>query len=120
MSKFPLTPTASESESLKAYIYLFARLYPCGDCARHFQDIIARYPPQVGGRKSASMWACFVHNEVNRSLGKEMFDCGRIGEFYDCGCGGEEGEEKKEVGSGKEEAFKELELDRENGLTRGG
>lgn len=33
------------------------------------------------------MWGCTVHNEVNKSLGKERFDCARVGEVYDCGCG---------------------------------
>ncbi len=37
------------------------------------------------------MWGCTVHNEVNKSLGKEIFDCARVGEVYDCGCGNDEG-----------------------------
>ena len=44
------------------------------------------------------MWACVVHNEVNKSLKKELFDCSKIGDFYDCGCA-EDGEEGK--GGGK-------------------
>ena len=52
------------------------------------------------------MWACHVHNEVNRSLGKAEFDCSKIGDFYDCGCAedGDEGKgkEKKEEGEGTE------------------
>lgn len=31
-----------------------------------------------------------MHNEVNKSLDKERFDCARIGEVYDCGCGDDE------------------------------
>jgi len=27
-----------------------------------------------------------VHNEVNKSKGKPLFDCGNIGDFHDCGC----------------------------------
>lgn len=27
-----------------------------------------------------------MHNEVNKSLKKELFDCSKIGDFYDCGC----------------------------------
>jgi hypothetical protein len=34
----------------------------------------------------AAVWACHVHNEVNKSLEKEIFDCSKIGDFYDCGC----------------------------------
>jgi FAD-linked sulfhydryl oxidase len=87
MAKFPDTPTEEDSSALKSYIFLFARLYPCGDCARHFQQILAKFPPQVGSRSSAAAWACHVHNEVNKSLKKPEFDCTKIGDFYDCGCG---------------------------------
>lgn len=38
-------------------------------------------------RSTAAAWACHVHNEVNKSLKKELFDCSKIGDFYDCGCG---------------------------------
>ena len=27
-----------------------------------------------------------MHNEVNKSLKKALFDCSNIGDFYDCGC----------------------------------
>ena len=30
---------------------------------------------------------CSVHNEVNERLGKPNFDCAKLDETYDCGCG---------------------------------
>ncbi|RMZ80747.1 hypothetical protein DV738_g2621, partial [Chaetothyriales sp. CBS 135597] len=86
MARFPDEPTLDESEALKSYIYLFARLYPCGECAAHFQALLRKYPPQTGSRSSAAAWACFVHNQVNERKGKPIFDCSNIGDFYDCGC----------------------------------
>lgn len=103
MARFPETPTADESLALKTYIQLFARLYPCGDCASHFQKLLKKYPPQTSGRNAAAGWACFVHNEVNKRLKKEQFDCNKIGDFYDCGCGEEGGEKKEGAGAGKTE-----------------
>ncbi len=88
MARFPEKPTPDESLALKTYITLFARLYPCGDCARHFQQLLAKYPPQVSGRNAASGWACLVHNEVNKRLKKPEFDCTKLD--YDCGCGDDE------------------------------
>ncbi|KAL9022546.1 MAG: hypothetical protein Q9185_000256 [Variospora sp. 1 TL-2023] len=90
LSAYPLHPDMSQQSALSSYVHLFARLYPCGECASHFQQILKKYPPQVSGRKTAEMWGCTVHNEVNKSLGKERFDCARVGEMYDCGCGDEE------------------------------
>jgi FAD-linked sulfhydryl oxidase len=113
MAKFPDKPTVDDSEALKSYIHLFARLYPCGDCARHFQKVLQKFPPQVVSRSAAAAWACHVHNEVNKRLKKDLFDCSKIGDFYDCGCA-EDPVPGKEKGG-----FTQLELEKE-GLTRGG
>ncbi len=102
MARFPEAPSADDSLALKTYIQLFARLYPCGDCASHFQQLLAKYPPQTSGRNAAAGWACFVHNEVNSRLKKDMFDCNKIGDFYDCGCGDED--QKAEGGGGESKA----------------
>ncbi|QIX00251.1 hypothetical protein AMS68_005768 [Peltaster fructicola] len=86
MARFPDKPTQEESTTLSSYIQLFQRLYPCGECADHFGEILKRFPPQVSSRIAAATWACHVHNEVNKSLSKDLFDCANIGDFYDCGC----------------------------------
>lgn len=103
MARFPEKPTEDDSKALSTYIHLFARLYPCGDCARHFRGLLEEYPPQVSSRNAAAGWACFVHNEVNQRLEKPLFDCNNIGDFYDCGCGEEkkEGEEEEDDSEGE-------------------
>jgi len=68
----------------------FLLISPSGECASHFRQILIDFPPQVSTRSSAAAWACHVHNEVNKSLEKELFDCSKIGDFYDCGCGEDE------------------------------
>ncbi|KAJ5096982.1 FAD-linked sulfhydryl oxidase ERV2 [Penicillium angulare] len=93
MARFPEKPTQDEQDALRSYIHLFARLYPCGECAEHFQGHLNKYPPQVSSRKAAAGWACFVHNEVNAMLEKPEFDCNNLGSFYDCGCAEDENEE---------------------------
>jgi FAD-linked sulfhydryl oxidase len=89
-----LTPTADEREALRSYLYLFARLYPCGECAAHFQGLLAKYPPQTSSRDAASQWGCFLHNQVNERLGKAEFDCNSVGSVYKCGCADAEDEGK--------------------------
>ncbi|GMF77086.1 unnamed protein product [Aspergillus oryzae] len=61
-----------------------------GECASHFQGHLKKYPPQVSSRNAASGWGCFIHNEVNTMLKKPIFDCNKIGDFYDCGCAKDE------------------------------
>ncbi|KAL0938338.1 FAD-linked sulfhydryl oxidase erv2 [Colletotrichum truncatum] len=107
MARFPEKPTPDDSLALKTYIQLFARLYPCGDCAAHFRKLLAKYPPQTSSRIAAAGWACFVHNEVNTRLKKEQFDCSKIGDFYDCGCG----DDDKKKAEGEKKPSLELEKD---------
>ena len=83
-----------------------------GECAGHFRQILQKYPPQVGSRSSAAVWACHVHNEVNVSLKKELFDCNNIGEFYKCGCAGDE-DEGKAASKNAEHKSPDLKIERE-------
>lgn len=96
LAKYPETPTADEKDTLKSYIYLFSRVYPCGQCAQHFQTLLKQYPPQLSSREAASQWGCYVHNQVNARLGKQEFDCLNLSDLYACGCSEDE-EEKKDV-----------------------
>ncbi|EED18897.1 FAD dependent sulfhydryl oxidase Erv2, putative [Talaromyces stipitatus ATCC 10500] len=86
MARYPKEPTMEEQEALRSFVFLFSRLYPCGECASHFQGHLKKYPPQVSSRDAAAGWACFIHNEVNRMLKKPQYDCNKLDE-YDCGCG---------------------------------
>ena len=122
MARFPDKPSQDESKALKDYIHLFARLYPCGECARHFQKILKKYPPQASSRSTAAAWACFVHNEVNVSKGKPIFDCADIGDWYDCGCDEDEKEDMKKHGKQIEHVAlgrEPVEIERD-GLMNGG
>ncbi|KAI9796310.1 MAG: hypothetical protein M1833_006395 [Piccolia ochrophora] len=103
MARFPDKPERDESTALQSYIHLFARLYPCGECAGHFREILSKFPPQVSSRSTAAAWACHVHNEVNRSLNKPIFDCSKIGDFYDCGCADDDKEDINKMGAEKPE-----------------
>ncbi|KAL6694531.1 ERV/ALR sulfhydryl oxidase domain-containing protein [Trichoderma pleuroticola] len=111
-ARFPEEPSPEERKTLETFIYLFSRLYPCGDCARHFRGLLAKYPPQTSSRNAAAGWLCFVHNQVNERLKKPIFDCNNIGDFYDCGCGDEDKKKGKEGGK-KEEAKAGTELIKE-------
>ncbi|KAH7062483.1 FAD dependent sulfhydryl oxidase Erv2 [Macrophomina phaseolina] len=93
-ARFPDSPTPDEQAALRSYIHLFQRLYPCGECAQHFATVLEKFPPQVSSRSAAAAWGCHVHNEVNKRLHKEIFDCSNIGDFYDCGCADTEEDEK--------------------------
>ncbi|KEZ43597.1 hypothetical protein SAPIO_CDS4524 [Scedosporium apiospermum] len=72
---YPETPSTSQQSDLLGFVHLFAKLYPCWTCAEDFQTYIARTRPQVGSRSEFGLWLCDAHNDVNKKLGKPVFDC---------------------------------------------
>ncbi|KAI0074831.1 hypothetical protein K474DRAFT_1600804 [Panus rudis PR-1116 ss-1] len=85
--RFPEEPTEDERSALSSYFHLLSRLYPCGECAQEFQQLLKKYPPQTSSRRAAATWLCHVHNQVNLRLHKPEFDCANLDATYDCGCG---------------------------------
>ena len=59
-------------------IDILTRMYPCGECARHFRELVAASPPTVRSRADFSRWMCEAHNTVNRRLGKPTFNCALV------------------------------------------
>ncbi|KAF3762806.1 hypothetical protein M406DRAFT_357592 [Cryphonectria parasitica EP155] len=102
MARYPEQPTEDDQLALKTFMTLFSRLYPCGECAEHFRQLLAKYPPQVSSRNAAAGWLCFAHNIVNERLKKPTFDCTKIGDFYDCGCADDPGKAKTDESELKE------------------
>lgn len=113
-------PTDDEQNALRSYFHLQARLYPCGECAAEFQQLLKKLPPQVrfaypvviypctyfillflqtSSRRAAALWLCHVHNQVNDRLGKPIFDCAFLDDTYDCGCGDEPINKDSETGA---------------------
>lgn len=85
---YPGIPSADHKKDIINFIYLLSKLYPCGDCAQHFQKLLANHPPKVGNHDDFVKWMCQVHNVVNKRLGKSTFECERVEERWECGCEG--------------------------------
>lgn len=119
LARYPDKPSTQEKSTLKLYIHLFAQVYPCGDCARHFQKLLAQFPPQVSSRKTAALWGCHIHNQVNMRLKKPEYDCTTILEDYDCGCGDDEKEQDITLGNSSLEHLREVKVDEKGGQQGG-
>ncbi|KAM4055181.1 Erv1 / Alr family protein [Hirsutella rhossiliensis] len=100
-AKYPEKPTPEDRKTFELFFLSFGKLYPCGDCAKHFRALLKEMPPQTSSRNSAAGWLCEAHNRVNKRLQKPIFDCNNIGDFYDCGCGDDKGKDKKGKDTGK-------------------
>jgi FAD-linked sulfhydryl oxidase len=74
-AQFPERPTRQQQRDARAVIDALTRIYPCADCAHHFNDIVRADPPTVSSGPEFQAWMCRAHNAVNRSLGKPVFNC---------------------------------------------
>eukprot|EP01134_Creolimax_fragrantissima_P005888 CFRG5888T1 len=75
---YPDKPSSEDKKEMKGFIGGLARHYPCTDCASHLQKYMVKKPPSVESREEVSLWMCNMHNEVNKFLGKDQFDCSKV------------------------------------------
>ncbi|PRQ22690.1 putative thiol oxidase [Rosa chinensis] len=77
-AQYPDNPTRQQKKDVKELMSILSRMYPCKECADHFQEILRSNPVQAGSHAEFSQWLCHVHNTVNRSLNKVVFPCERV------------------------------------------
>ncbi|KAK3173310.1 hypothetical protein OEA41_006639 [Lepraria neglecta] len=86
-ASYPPHASPTQQSEMRQFLDLFSRLYPCWTCAEDFQEWM-RSPgnePRVSSRGEFGRWMCEAHNEVNRKLGKEVFECSRWEERWRTG-----------------------------------
>ena len=81
-SKYPRSPDRNHQKEAHAYLSLFAKFYPCSQCSEHMMTYMRNYPPQLANRDLLQRWLCLFHNDVNRKLGKPLFDCKSISSIH--------------------------------------
>lgn len=77
-AQYPEHPTRRQQQDARSLIDILTRMYPCGECAQHFRQVVKDNPPRLSSRHDFSQWMCQVHNTVNRSLKKPVFNCAFI------------------------------------------
>ncbi|KAM1345464.1 hypothetical protein ACFX15_034203 [Malus domestica] len=77
-AQYPDKPTRQQKKDVKELMSILSRMYPCKECADHFQEILRSNPVQAGSHAEFSQWLCHVHNTVNRSINKPIFPCERV------------------------------------------
>ena len=79
---YPDAPTPTQRAHMLQLLHALPKLYPCSHCADDLGARMQRRPPDVRSRGALAAWLCATHNEVNASLGKPAFDCGRVDERW--------------------------------------
>ncbi|KAJ1847008.1 Flavin-linked sulfhydryl oxidase of the mitochondrial IMS [Coemansia sp. RSA 2703] len=79
---YPEKADPKQQETMRSLLTSFSQFYPCGRCASHLRQEMAKHPPAVDTRYSLSQWLCKTHNKVNVMLGKDVFDCSKTDERW--------------------------------------
>lgn len=79
---YPDSPTTDEQKNMKKFLNIFSRFYPCDYCAEHMREWLKTNPPKTENRVLFSNWMCDMHNDVNKRIGKKLFDCSKVDERW--------------------------------------
>ncbi|XP_046855334.1 FAD-linked sulfhydryl oxidase ALR-like [Xenia sp. Carnegie-2017] len=79
---YPEKPTVEEQKNMSQFFKTFSRVFPCNDCAQDLRERLHKSPPVTSSRLELSQWLCQIHNEINKKLGKDVFDCSRVDERW--------------------------------------
>ncbi|SCU98973.1 LADA_0H16534g1_1 [Lachancea dasiensis] len=74
-AKYPKKPNEKQKSEMSQFMTIFSHVYPCWWCAKDFELFIRANAPKVNSRDELGKWVCEAHNDVNRKLGKPIFDC---------------------------------------------
>src|SRR5579859_4658811 len=75
-ANYPEKPSAQQQREVSSFMSTLGRFYPCWHCADDFRSWMAKgNEPKVQSRREFENWMCKAHNEVNKKLGKDAFDC---------------------------------------------
>lgn len=70
LHRYTLTPEANDPMKLATFLGRFAASVPCGECLRHWHEILKELPPDAA---DPFAWGCAAHNAVNRLLNKPQW-----------------------------------------------
>jgi FAD-linked sulfhydryl oxidase len=72
---YPDQPTTQQRERMTNLFQALADFYPCHWCAEDFQKNLEKAPVTAESRTDLCLWLCEQHNQVNKKLGKPLFQC---------------------------------------------
>ncbi|CAH1794831.1 unnamed protein product [Owenia fusiformis] len=79
---YPDKPSTTEQKDMNNFLQLFSKVFPCYECAEDFKENIKIHPPETSSQQILSKWLCERHNDVNKKLGKPIFDCRKVNERW--------------------------------------
>jgi FAD-linked sulfhydryl oxidase len=75
---YPDKPSDDDKHHMNRLINGIGQYFPCPECADHFGKEIQILPPKLDSKKDLTSWFCYQHNQVNKRLGKEVYNCDNV------------------------------------------
>merc|ERR1712032_426784 len=71
----PNIPSEEQKQFYKNFLFSLAEVYPCKICAKHLKQMLTDIPFRYKSREELVYYLCELHNDVNKRLNKEIYDC---------------------------------------------
>lgn len=71
---YPENPTIREKENYSTFFNLLSEILPCDRCKAHYKKNIEENPIKLDSKEELTKWLFDIHNKVNESRGKSLYD----------------------------------------------
>ena len=72
---YPQFPSPQDKEKYRMFVHGMADTLPCKNCSISFREILRQNPMTddvMGSRDRLILWGIYIHNLVNKKLGKKI------------------------------------------------
>lgn len=80
---YPEEPGAEDRRHYKDFYENLHHILPCGKCAMHYRQHLAKHPIDVSSRQALFAWTVTIHNAVNAKGGKPIWTLDRATAYYE-------------------------------------
>ena len=73
---YPKNPNIHDKKYMNDFFVSLQNVLPCKACAKNYESHLEKYPikPALASRNDLVLWLIRIHNEVNKTLGKEIIN----------------------------------------------
>lgn len=81
---YPSEPTENDKTMYHDFFHILKHIIPCEECKKHYTKYISQYPitPHLDSKANLIKWLIQVHNFVNVSLGKPIYEPSEVLTLY--------------------------------------
>ncbi len=74
-ANYPDNPSFYQKYSWYGFFETIIYFYPCEKCRNHLWYNVDRFGLHTSNKTDFNMFLCYLHNDINKEQGKEMFPC---------------------------------------------